>query len=243
LTRLAEPLERVFDRVPASWRPVVEAWRRTPEAQKLIAHVDSRVAAGATVYPAEVLRALALTPLDAVRVVILGQDPYHGPGQAHGLAFSVPTGVRTPPSLRNIFVELQREFGAAPAHTDLSGWARQGVLLLNTTLTVEDGAAASHAKRGWEGLTERLLQAVAVRARPCVYLLWGAHAQRFAPLIETTAGAPADTLVLSSNHPSPLSARRPPVPFVGNGHFGAANAFLFPRGGAIDWLGERTELA
>lgn len=241
MTRLSEPLERVLDRVPASWQPVVEAWRKTPEAQKLIAYVDSRIATGATVYPAEVLRALTLTPLEAVRVVILGQDPYHGPGQAHGLSFSVPDGVRTPPSLRNIFVELQREFGVAPTHTDLSAWARQGVLLLNTTLTVEDGEAASHSKRGWESLTERLLQAVAERSRPCVYLLWGAHAQRFEPLIQAHAGAPADTLVLSSNHPSPLSARRPPVPFVGNGHFVAANAFLAPRGGEIDWVG--TQLA
>jgi len=241
LTRLTEPLERVLDRVPASWQPVVEAWRKTPEAQRLIAYVDSCIATGATVYPAEVLRALTLTPLEAVRVVILGQDPYHGPGQAHGLSFSVPDGVRTPPSLRNIFVELQREFGVAPTHTDLSAWARQGVLLLNTTLTVEDGEAASHSKRGWESLTERLLQAVAERSRPCVYLLWGAHAQRFEPLIQAHAGAPADALVLSSNHPSPLSARRPPVPFVGNGHFGAANSFLASRGGGIDWIG--TQLA
>jgi uracil-DNA glycosylase len=111
------------------------------------------------------------------------------------------------------------------------------VLLLNTTLTVEDGQAASHSKRGWESLTERLLVAVAERPQPCVYLLWGAHAQRFEPLIRAHAGAPADTLVLSSNHPSPLSARRPPVPFVGNGHFGAANAFLASRGGPVDWIG------
>lgn len=236
-TCLAEPLERVLDRVPVSWQPIVDAWRKTPQAMKLITYVDERIAAGATVYPAELLRALTLTPLAAVRVVILGQDPYHGPGQAHGLSFSVPHGTRTPPSLRNIFVELQREFGAAPAGTDLSGWAQQGVLLLNTTLTVEDGQAASHSKRGWESLTERLLVAVAERPQPCVYLLWGAHAQRFEPLIRAHASAPADTLVLSSNHPSPLSARRPPVPFVGNGHFGAANAFLASRGGPVDWIG------
>jgi uracil-DNA glycosylase len=236
VSSLAQPLARLLDEVPSAWHPVVDAWRQTPQAQALIAHVDARVAAGAAVYPVQVLRALDLTPLDKVCVVILGQDPYHGPGQAHGLAFSVPDGVRTPPSLRNIFNELQREFGRAPAHTDLSAWARQGVLLLNTTLTVEDGAAASHAGKGWDGLTERLLQAVAARPQPCVYLLWGAHAQRFEPLIVVHAGAPHDTLVLKSNHPSPLSARRPPVPFVGNGHFGAANAFLAARGSAIDWL-------
>ncbi len=236
MSSLAQPLARLFDEVPAAWHPVVDAWRQTPAARALIAHVDTRVAAGATVYPAQVLRALDLTPLDQVRVVILGQDPYHGPGQAHGLAFSVPDGTRTPPSLRNIFNELQREFGRAPARTDLSAWAKQGVLLLNTTLTVEDGAAASHAGKGWEGLTERLLQAVASRSKPCVYLLWGAHAQRFEPLIAAHAGVPQDTLALKSNHPSPLSARRPPVPFIGNGHFGAANAFLATRGGAINWL-------
>jgi uracil-DNA glycosylase len=236
VTRLSEPLDAVFARVPAAWAPVLKAWRETPGAQALVDHVDARVRAGANVYPAQVLHALELTPLDRVRVVILGQDPYHGPGQAHGLSFSVPEGVRTPPSLRNIFGELQREFGRAPARTDLSGWARQGVLLLNTTLTVEEGEAASHSGRGWEALTERLLAAVAARPVPCVYLLWGAHAQKFEPLVLSKAGAAADTLVLKSNHPSPLSARRPPVPFLGNGHFGAANAFLASRGGAIDWL-------
>ncbi|HET7793878.1 MAG TPA: uracil-DNA glycosylase [Rhizobacter sp.] len=236
MSSLAQPLSRLLDRASPSWRPMIEAWRHTDEAKSLVTHVDARVAAGATVYPAEVLKALELTPLDAVRVVIVGQDPYHGPGQAHGLAFSVPEGVRTPPSLRNIFGELQREFGRAPASTDLSAWARQGVLLLNTSLTVEEGAAASHAGRGWESLTANLIQAVAARPQPAVYLLWGAHAQRFEPLIAAHAGAPDDTLVLKANHPSPLSARRPPVPFVGNGHFGAANAFLASRGGPIDWL-------
>ncbi|MEO8153809.1 MAG: uracil-DNA glycosylase [Rhizobacter sp.] len=242
-TRLTEPLERLFDQVPAAWRPVVDGWRHTTAGQALIRFVDGRVADGATVYPAQVLRALDLTLLDKVRVVVLGQDPYHGPGQAHGLAFSVPDGVRMPPSLRNIFSELQREFGASPAHTDLSPWARQGALLLNTTLTVEEGAAASHAGHGWEGLTERLLVAVAARPQACVYLLWGAHAQRFEPMIMANVGAAGDTLVLKSNHPSPLSARRPPVPFVGNGHFSAANRFLASHGDAIDWLAHATAAA
>lgn len=233
---LAQPLDTLLDRVPEDWAPVVQAWRRTDAARALVAHVDSRVREGATVYPAEVLRALSLTPLSQVRVVIVGQDPYHGPGQAHGLAFSVPEGTRTPPSLRNIFNELQREFGRAPAGTDLSAWARQGVLLLNTSLTVEDGQAASHAGKGWESLSERLLKAVAERHAPCVYLLWGAHAQRFEPLVRAHAAAPDDTLLLLSNHPSPLSARRPPVPFLGNGHFGRANQFLEARGGPIAWV-------
>lgn len=234
-TSLREPLEAQLDRVPPDWHGVVDAWRESPEAQALLAYVSARVAAGAVVYPAQVLRALELTPLQAVRVVILGQDPYHGPGQAHGLAFSVPAGVRLPPSLRNIFAELLRDLGVAPSTGDLSGWALQGVLLLNTSLTVEDGQPASHARRGWEALTEALLRAVAERSRPCAYLLWGAHAQRFEPLIVEAAAGTAPPLVLKANHPSPLSARRPPVPFIGCGHFGAANRFLAAQGAPIDW--------
>lgn len=234
-TSLREPLAVTLERVPAGWRAEIERWRRSPAGQALTAHVDRRVAEGAVVYPAEVFRALALTPLEAVRVVVLGQDPYHGPGQAHGLAFSVPPSVKLPPSLRNIFAELVRDFGASPVTGDLSGWARQGVLMLNTSLTVEDGQPASHARRGWESLVESLVKAVAARSRPCVYLLWGAHAQRFAPLIESATPAGVPRLVLMSNHPSPLAARRPPVPFIGNGHFTEANRFLSEHGGAIDW--------
>jgi len=236
-TALREPLARALERVPDDWRGVVGRWRDSPAGQGLIAHVDRRVAEGAVVYPSEVFRALALTPLRAVRVVILGQDPYHGPGQAHGLAFSVPPSVRLPPSLRNVFAELVRDFGAAPATGDLSGWARQGVLLLNTSLTVEDGQPASHARRGWEALVESLVQAVAARSLPCAYLLWGGHAQRFAPLIESATPAGAPHRVLMSNHPSPLAARRPPVPFIGNGHFAETNRFLSEFGGSIDWSG------
>ena len=234
--RLGSPLGALLDGVPASWRPVVDAWRDSPAGRGLVAWVDQRVADGAAVYPADVFRALALTPLPEVKAVIVGQDPYHGAGQAHGLAFSVPAGCRTPPSLRNILQELRRDLGVAPPGTDLSGWARQGVLLLNTSLTVEDGAPASHARRGWEQLTERLLQAVAARPQPCAYLLWGAHAQRFEGLVRASApaGAPAP-LVLTSNHPSPLSARRPPVPFLGNGHFGEAARYLAAHGRPVDW--------
>ena len=234
--RLTQPLSAVLDGVAGGWAPLVARWRATDAGRGLIAHVDERVAAGAVVYPAEVFRALELTSLDDVKAVIVGQDPYHGPGQAHGLAFSVPAGIRTPPSLRNLLVELKRDLGVAPAGNDLSGWARQGVLMLNTSLTVEDGAPASHARRGWEALTEQLLQAVAARPLPCVYLLWGAHAQRFEGLIRAAVppGAPAP-LLLTSNHPSPLSARRPPVPFVGNGHFGAAARYLEAHGRPIDW--------
>ena len=153
--------------------------------------------------------------------MILGQDPYHGAGQAEGLAFSVPPGQKIPPSLRNIFVEQQRDLGLAPpAHGHLGAWARQGVLLLNTVLTVEDGQPASHARRGWEALTDGLIDAVARLPRPIVFMLWGAHAQAKRDRIE--AVAPGRHRLLLSNHPSPLSARRPPLPFIGCGHFGLA---------------------
>ena len=184
-------------------------------------------------YPPRPFRALELTPLSDVRVVILGQDPYHGIGQAHGLAFSVNDGVKPPPSLRNIFKELRRDLGAPPPMSgSLEPWARQGVLLLNTVLTVEEGAPASHAKRGWEELTDSLISTVARDAAPKVFMLWGAHAQAKRGLIEA-AGA---HLVLTANHPSPLSAARRPAPFMGCGHFSAANAWLRQRGlSAIDW--------
>lgn len=236
--RLTQPLAASFDRVPGGWRAVTEAFRHSPAGRSLIEFVDARVAAGAVVYPADPLRALALTPLEAVRVVILGQDPYHGPGQAEGLAFSVPDGVRTPPSLRNIFKELQREGLPAPRSTSLVPWARQGVLLLNTTLTVEDGQAASHAGHGWEVLTDALIAATAAAAadRPVAYLLWGAHAQRKRELIgELIESAGGGHLVLMANHPSPLSATRGPVPFIGCGHFGQAQAFCAAQGQPLDW--------
>lgn len=232
---LSQPLAGLLDRVPADWLPIVARWRTTDAGRALIAHVDGRVAAGATVYPAQVFRALELTPLATVKVVVVGQDPYHGPGQAHGLAFSVPDGLRTPPSLRNILAELRRDTGTAPPGNDLSGWAAQGVLLLNTSLTVEDGAAASHARRGWEALTEGLLRAVAQRPQPCAYLLWGAHAQAFEPMIRAESPPGAAPLVLTSNHPSPLSARRAPVPFVGCGHFGEVSRYLEAHGRPVDW--------
>lgn len=216
------------------WQPVLDAWRASEAGRALVAHVDARVAAGAVVYPATPLRALELTPLEAVRVVILGQDPYHGPGQAEGLAFSVPGAQRLPPSLRNIVKELQRDLGLVPPATGtLAPWAERGVLLLNATLTVEHGQAASHARRGWEALTDALVDAAAADPRPKAFLLWGAHAQAKAARV---GSARCGHLVLQSNHPSPLSALRPPVPFIGCGHFGAAGRFLAGAGGqAIDW--------
>jgi uracil-DNA glycosylase len=209
------------------WRPVVEDFLRSAEGQRLSRFIESRLAAGAVIYPPHPLRALELTPLSSVHAVVLGQDPYHGPGQAEGLAFSVADGVKHPPSLRNIFKEL----GTTPASGSLVEWAQRGVLLLNACLTVEDGQPTSHAKKGWEALTDQLLARVAATASPCVYLLWGAHAQAKANLIETTARAhQREILVLQANHPSPLSAARPPVPFLGSGCFRQARDWLAERG-------------
>ncbi|WP_088281472.1 uracil-DNA glycosylase [Ideonella sp. A 288] len=235
--RLVEPLGAVLDRAPASWRGVVEAWRASDAGRRLIAAVEGRRLAGGMIYPANVLKALECTPRPAVRVVILGQDPYHGPGQAEGLAFSVPAGVRVPPSLRNILAELARDLGVRHAGVGhLGGWARQGVLLLNTALTVEDGQPGAHASWGWEALTDRVISAVAGDPGRRAFLLWGAHAQGKAPLIESVDGG--RHLVLRANHPSPLSARRPPVPFLGCGHFGTVQRFLQDVGGesnTVDW--------
>lgn len=237
---LATPLCALFEAVPPDWRPITEAFRHSPAGQALIARVDAARAAGEVIFPDDVFAALRLTRRDAVRVLILGQDPYHGPGQAHGLAFSVRPGVPIPPSLRNMRKELQRDLGlASPAHGSLQAWAAQGVLLLNTVLTVQAGAAASHAGWGWEALTDALISAVASDPGPKVFMLWGAHAQRKLPLIHQAASQDAAgltrLLVLQSNHPSPLSATRGPVPFVGNGHFGQAQAFWQQKGQRLDW--------
>ena len=219
---LREPLAAVFARVAPAWKPVTDAFLARPTGQALARYVDGRVAEGAVVYPATVFRALELTAPPQVRVVILGQDPYHGPGQAQGLAFSVGDGQKLPPSLRNILQEVEADTGApSQCRGELSGWARQGVLLLNTSLTVEDGLPQSHAGRGWEALTDALLAHVAALPQPIVFLLWGAAAQRKRALLETGTHR-----VLTANHPSPLSARRPPEPFVGCRHFSQANTLL-----------------
>ena len=210
------------------WRPVVDGFLDSEAGRRLGTFMQERLDAGAVIYPPRPLRALEETALADVRAVVLGQDPYHGRGQAEGLAFSVANGVPLPPSLRNIFRELG---GAGGRSGSLLPWARQGVLLLNTCLTVEDGQPASHAKRGWEQLTDALLATVAAQASPCVYLLWGAHAQAKAGLIREAADRNGcDILLLQANHPSPLSARRPPVPFLGCGHFRQAREWLAARG-------------
>ncbi|HEY1393425.1 MAG TPA: uracil-DNA glycosylase [Methylibium sp.] len=221
--RLSEPLDACFDRVQGAWREVTQRFRDSVPGAALLGFVDARVKAGAVVYPATVFRALELMPLAAVRVVILGQDPYHGAGQAQGLAFSVPSHLKKlPPSLRNIYAEVAADLGGSPARDgDLSRWAKQGVLLLNTTLTVEDGQPHSHAGRGWEVLSDALVAAVSQQAQPSVFMLWGAPAQRKRALIDE-----GRHLVLTANHPSPLSARRPPQPFIGCRHFSQANDWL-----------------
>ena len=223
-------------RLAAGWRTLADAFFASPQGQALERFIAARIDAGAVVYPPAPLRALELTAFGNVRVVILGQDPYHGVGQAHGLAFSVPDGVRPPPSLRNLFIELARDCGcAAPKNGNLERWARQGVLLLNAVMTVEDGAPGSHARQGWERFTDALIAALAQDAAPKAFLLWGAHAQAKAALIERAGRAHQ---VLAANHPSPLSARRPPLPFLGCGHFSRANAFLVASGrGDVNWCG------
>lgn len=214
------------------WRPVWASFLSSAAGLALAEALRRRLAEGAVVFPAEPLRALALTALRDTRVVILGQDPYHGPGQAEGLAFSVPPDQKRPPSLRNIHAELQRTFGLEPAGSSLIGWARQGVLLLNTSLTVEQGAPASHARLGWQTFTDALIRLCNSQGRSRAFLLWGAHAQARKMWVDRP-----DHLVLTANHPSPLSARRPPEPFIGCGHFGRVNQWLSGRGEkTIDWF-------
>lgn len=208
--------------VAPGWQALVKAFFVSDAGRKLLDFLRRRLAQGAVIFPPQPLRALQLTPPDQVRVVILGQDPYHGRGQAEGLAFSVAPGVRLPPSLRNIFKELQRELGTPPPPFPVPGgslarWASQGVLLLNTCLSVEEGRPASHAGQGWEVLTDALIRHVSDGPHRVVFMLWGAHAQGKRALIDASRHE-----VLLANHPSPLSALRPPLPFIGCGHFSRA---------------------
>ncbi len=220
--------------IPASWKSVLDPVLASPEARKLGGWLRAEEEAGKTVYPPRGCRlnALELTPLEEVKVVILGQDPYHGPGQAMGLCFAVPEGVRVPPSLVNIYKELEADLGVPrPGHGDLSHWARQGVLLLNNTLTVEGGRAGSHAGRGWDAVTDACVAAVAGSDAPSVFILWGSHAQAKAKRIDGLRSGPH--CVIESPHPSPLSAHRG---FFGSKPFSRSNAFLEANGrGAVDW--------
>ena len=223
------------DPIPESWRAALGPALETAEARKLGGWLREEERAGKTIYPpsGQRLAALAATPLDTVRVVILGQDPYHGPGQAHGLSFSVQDGVRIPPSLRNIFKELVADLALdSPASGNLTPWAKQGVLLLNNTLSVEEGKAGSHAGRGWDAITDACIGAVVERGQPCVFILWGSHAKKKAGRIKGL-GAAAHHLVLSSVHPSPLSAHSG---FFGSRPFSQTNAFLEAQGcDVINW--------
>jgi uracil-DNA glycosylase len=208
--------------VATDWRPVVDRFFKSARGVALLAFLKRRISEGAVIFPPQPLRALALTPLHAAHTVILGQDPYHGRGQAEGLAFSVAPGQALPPSLRNIFKERQRDLGEAwPAMPvpggSLVAWAQQGTLLLNTCLTVEEGVASSHQGKGWEALTDALIAQVSASPGRVVFMLWGAAAQKKRSLIDESRH-----LVLSANHPSPLSALRSPAPFIGCGHFSRA---------------------
>jgi uracil-DNA glycosylase len=220
--------------IPPSWRPTLEPVLATPKSRALGGFLSAEEAAGTRIYPprGERLTALALTPLEAVKVVILGQDPYHGPGQAHGLSFSVQGGVKVPPSLLNIYKELESDLCLPrPQSGNLTRWAEQGVLLLNAVLTVADGQPGSHQGRGWEEITDAVVAAVAAKAEPCVFLLWGSHAQQKA--LSVPGLMQSHHCVLTAPHPSPLSAHRG---FLGCRHFSQANSLLEAQGrGAIDW--------
>ena len=215
-----------------AWRPLLAEELKKPYFAALAERVDAAYGTQ-TVFPPreDLFNAFALTPPEAVRVVILGQDPYHEPGQAHGLAFSVRCGVKLPPSLRNIYQELESDVGIATAKDgDLTAWARQGVLLLNTVLTVESGRANSHKNFGWQRFTDAVLAACAALPQPVAFVLWGGQAQKKAPLLE---GGAAPRLILQSAHPSPLSSYRG---FFGSRPFSQINAFLCENGEAeIDW--------
>lgn len=217
--------------IPTAWQSMATEVYSRADWQGLADFLEKEQAEGRVIYPPreQWFTALeVLTPQD-VKVVIVGQDPYHGAGEAHGLSFSVPQGVRVPPSLANIYKEIARDLGhTPPRHGSLLKWAEQGVLLLNTSLTVEADRAGSHAKKGWAPFTDALICQLASQHQHLVFMLWGAHAQKKAALIPHH-----QHLILQSAHPSPLSAHRG---FLGNGHFSAANTYLQQNGRTpIDW--------
>ena len=218
-------------RLEASWKARVGDYLLREDMRALAEFLRAEKAKGKRIYPpgAQIFAALDATPFDAVKVVILGQDPYHGPGQAHGLCFSVAPGVETPPSLLNIYKEIERDLGLPrPTHGYLMPWAKQGVLLLNAVLTVEAGQAGSHQGKGWEGFTDHIVDCLNREREGLVFLLWGSYAQAKGRIIDTRRHC-----VLKAPHPSPLSAHRG---FLGCGHFSAANRYLAGRGlGLIDW--------
>ena len=226
-------------KLDASWKARVGDYLERPEMRALSNFLREELRAGKAIYPPpkRIFTALDATPFEVVKVVVLGQDPYHGPGQAHGLCFSVLPGVPSPPSLENIFKEVQRDVGISrPDHGCLLPWARQGVLLLNAVLTVERGRAGSHQGHGWEGFTDACIEALNREREGLVFLLWGSPAQAKGRLIDTRRHT-----VLKAPHPSPLSAHRG---FFGCAHFSATNRHLESRGlDRIDWkLPPRSEV-
>lgn len=214
-----------------SWKARIGDWFEREDMQQLSAFLRQRKAAGAAIYPPgkDIFAAFNATPFNAVKLVILGQDPYHGPGQAHGLCFSVRPGVAVPPSLLNIYKELEADTGfIRPTHGYLMPWAQQGVLLLNSVLTVEDGKPGSHQGKGWEGFTDHVVDVLNREREGLVFLLWGSYAQKKGAVIDTSRHR-----VLKAPHPSPLSAHRG---FLGCKHFSAANQYLVRTGQRpIDW--------
>ena len=218
-------------KIEQTWKDALAGEFEKPYFASLVRFLREEKAAGKKIYPpgSQIFRAFDLTPLPQVRVVILGQDPYHGPGQAHGLCFSVNEGVPNPPSLQNIFKEIQSDLGKPlPANGDLTRWANQGVLLLNATLTVQAHQAGSHQRRGWETFTDAAIRILAEEREHIVFILWGAYAQKKGAFIDRNKH-----LVLTSAHPSPLSAYNG---FFGNRHFSRANEYLSAHGVApIEW--------
>lgn len=218
-------------KLEASWKKALHSEFEQAYMKELRSFLSSELKKKKIIYPkpSEYFAAFEHTPLEKVRVVILGQDPYHGPGQAHGLCFSVRMGVPPPPSLKNIFKEIHQDLKLPiPQHGCLSTWAEQGVLLLNSVLTVQDGMAASHRDRGWERFTDQVIRVVNEQSNPVVFLLWGSYAQKKGEFINRQKH-----LVLESVHPSPLSAHRG---FLGCQHFSKTNAFLKAQGFTpIDW--------
>ncbi len=218
-------------KIEKSWKSVLADEFDKDYFIKLTDFVRGQYLVGKKIYPAakNIFNAFNLCPFDSVRVVIIGQDPYHEPGQAMGLCFSVPDGITPPPSLVNIYKEIESDLGRpSPTHGDLTVWAKQGVLLLNSTLTVAAHLAASHAGRGWEQFTDAVIRALATRRDGVVYMLWGSYAQRKAEFVDASRN-----LILKSVHPSPLSAHRG---FFGNHHFSRANEYLIAHGmPPIDW--------
>ncbi len=224
-------MEEKQAQIDASWMAHIGAEFDQPYMKSLKQFLRQEKQQGKEIYPAgkHIFNALNTTPFDRVKVVILGQDPYHGPNQAHGLCFSVLPGVRFPPSLQNILKEIHQEYGSPlPEHGCLQSWAEQGVLLLNATLTVEQGLAGSHQGKGWEQFTDAIVHSLNAEREGLVFLLWGAYAQKKGGFIDAKKHT-----VFKSPHPSPLSAHRG---FLGNGHFKKANEVLRARGeDEIDW--------